>query len=135
MSSDPNDPEPLTPGHFLTGGPIVAVPEPSYSNIPESHLSNWQRVSQMCESFWKRYSTEYLHSLQIRTKWKSSSENLKAGDIVLLVDENLPPIKWLLGVITATIFGTDGKVRVVEVRTKNGVFKRAISKVCKMPVS
>jgi len=28
MSNDPNDLEPLTPAHFLLGGPIYQQPEP-----------------------------------------------------------------------------------------------------------
>ena len=40
MSTDPCDPEPLTPAHFLTGGPIVAPVEPSVLEISSNRMSS-----------------------------------------------------------------------------------------------
>jgi hypothetical protein len=54
----------------------------------------------MVETFWKRWSEKYLHTLQQRTKWKIEHENLKIGEIVIIKEDNLPPQKWLPGRIT-----------------------------------
>ena len=41
--ADPDDGvEPLTPGHFLIGQPLEALPEPSSSYQPMSTLRRWQ---------------------------------------------------------------------------------------------
>lgn len=134
LTNDPNDINALTPGHFLVGGPLLAIPEESYIQQNEHRLNRWQHIQQLMQSFWKRWQTEYLHSLQQRPKWMSRTKNLRNGDLVLIRDENLPPCKWLLARILETHPGSDGLVRVVTIKTKNGVFKRAISKVCLLPI-
>jgi hypothetical protein len=47
----------------------------------------------MVEKFWKRWSEEYLHTLQERRKWKIEHENLKIGEIIIIKEDNLPPQK------------------------------------------
>jgi hypothetical protein len=44
MSSDPNDLEPLTAGHFLIGAPLTAPIEPNLQDLPDNRLSRWQRI-------------------------------------------------------------------------------------------
>ncbi|XP_029679981.1 uncharacterized protein LOC115245695 [Formica exsecta] len=39
VSDDPDDFTPLTPGHFLIGAPLLAVPEPSRTNQKESNVT------------------------------------------------------------------------------------------------
>ena len=45
-------------------------------------------------SFWKRWTKEYVSSLQERLKWKSENENLRIGDLVYLTDDNVAPLQW-----------------------------------------
>ncbi|GFU74062.1 uncharacterized protein TNCV_1641861 [Trichonephila clavipes] len=49
--------------------------------------------------------------------------------MVLIKDDNLPVNKWSLGRITKLVPGTDGKVRVVEIKTNKGNIKRSIGKI------
>ncbi|GFU05674.1 hypothetical protein TNCV_873121 [Trichonephila clavipes] len=51
--------------------------------------------------------------------------------MVLIKDDNLPVNKWSLGRITKLVPGTDGKVRVVEIKTNKGNIKRSIGKCVK----
>lgn len=46
----------------------------------------------------------------------------------------MPPSKWLLGRIVEVFPGLDGVVRVANVRTKNGVLKRSITKLSVLPI-
>ncbi|GFU05699.1 hypothetical protein TNCV_1004971 [Trichonephila clavipes] len=48
--------------------------------------------------------------------------------MVLIKDDNLPVNKWSLGRITKLVPGTDGKVRVVEIKTNKGNIKHSIGK-------
>ncbi|CAD7085361.1 unnamed protein product [Hermetia illucens] len=50
--------------------------------------------------------------------------------LVLIKDENAPPLKWQIGRIVKTIQGSDGRCRVADVKTSSGIFRRAIHKLC-----
>ncbi|XP_046399398.1 uncharacterized protein LOC124165903 [Ischnura elegans] len=63
-------------------------------NIPT--LKRWQMVQQMLQHYWRRWSREYLQSLQQRQKWATSTPNIKAGDLVIACNDNTPPARWQL---------------------------------------
>jgi hypothetical protein len=56
------------------------------------------------------------------------------GAMVILVEENTPPLMWKIGRIVETHPGNDGHVRIVTVRTSQGLLKRSLRKVCPLPV-
>ena len=62
-------------------------------------------------------------------KWHHPSRNLQVGDVVILQADNLIPTKWPLGCIVDTYPGKDGIVRVVDIKTGHGVYKRPITKI------
>ena len=53
ISSDVNDPVPLTPGHFLICAPLTAIPDPDLSHIPISRLGRWQLLQKFVQVIWK----------------------------------------------------------------------------------
>ncbi|CAK1580256.1 unnamed protein product [Parnassius mnemosyne] len=59
----------------------------------------------------------------------------KVGDVVLVKEDGLPPCRWLYGRVIETHPGKDNLVRVITLKTKNGTFKRPISKVCLLPIA
>ncbi|XP_058448639.1 uncharacterized protein LOC131428610 [Malaya genurostris] len=134
VSSDPNDFEALTPGHFLVHRPLTAIPEPNLQDIPTNRMSMWQRAQSLIQQMWKKWSTQYLSDLHNRTRWTKQRDNVAEGTMVLLKDENAPPQRWNLGRVVKVFYGTDGNIRVVSVRTKDGCFDRGISKLCVLPI-
>jgi len=134
LSDDPNDLSPLTPGHFLVGGPLIAIPEESVLDLKESRLNRWQRLRRMHEQFWRLWTKDYLHSLQQRHKWQQRCPNLSIGDLVIVRDDLLPPSKWKLGRVQSLYPDAERQVRVVDVKTVSGVYKRPITKLCRLPV-
>ena len=133
LSNDPNDLEPLTPSHFLIGRKLIALPQRCVEEAA-NRITQFKRLQQMVQNFWSRWHREYLGSLQTRSKWKSSSHELKSGMMVLIKADNVPPLQWSVGRIIATHPGQDGIVRVVTIKTAKGIFKRPFSKVCPLPV-
>lgn len=44
-SSDPNEFNSLTPGHFLVGGPLTALPNLDLTEVPINRLKFWQLIT------------------------------------------------------------------------------------------
>ncbi|GFW35767.1 integrase catalytic domain-containing protein [Trichonephila clavipes] len=129
LSSDPNDLNPLTPGHFLTNCAISSFPEPYTASDSLFYHSRWKLIQSLRDKFWNRWSTEYLTHLQTRAKWSVQNPNLMENQLVLLKDPNTKPLDWPMGRILEVFPGSDGLVRVVNVKTSTGILKRAITKV------
>lgn len=135
LSNDPTDLHCLTPGHFLIGERLTAFPEFDLTDISENRLSRWQKCTKLQQHFWNRWSKEYLNTLQNKPKWLRTIHPVKVNDIVLLKDgSSNKPLEWPLARVLETFPGTDGKVRVVKVKTKDGVFMRNITKLCPLPM-
>ncbi|XP_050685556.1 uncharacterized protein LOC126979985 [Leptidea sinapis] len=131
LLSDPHDFSPLTPGHFLIGRPLTApVCDDDLRDVPINRLSHYQRVEQLRQHFWSRWSKEYISELQMRSKWRETVTDLKPNAMVLIKDINLPPLKWQLGRVIRTIPGSDGVSRVADIRTSTGITRRAYAKIC-----
>ncbi|XP_029157225.1 uncharacterized protein LOC114929725 [Nylanderia fulva] len=81
LTSDPDSFEALTPGHFLIGRPLLSAPGESVLEINENRLSRWQRVQAMHEQFWKAWSSDYLHTLHQRQKWRTVEPPIKINDL------------------------------------------------------
>nr|CAI5862193.1 unnamed protein product [Callosobruchus analis] len=112
----------------------MAVPEPSIPETPFNRLRLYQRMQQLVSHFWKRWSEEYITSLQGRTKWKSNSPTpLKVGSLVLLKEPTLPQ-HWRLGRVVELHPGKDNIPRVVSVHTRSGIVKRSVLKLCCLPL-
>ena len=54
---------------------------------------------------------------------------MEVGELVLVADDDTRRGKWPLARITRTMPGGDGIVRVVELKTKDGVYTRPVVKV------
>lgn len=130
MSSNPNDLQVLTPGHFLIGRALASIPEP-YAIEPRIDLClRWKLVDPLVLHFWKRWLSEYLVELQQRKYWTDGPKLISVGDIVLIKDDNIPPLKWNSGRITKLKPDTDGVVRVVELQTQFNIIDRAVARIC-----
>lgn len=135
LSADPNDLEPLTPGHFLVGGPLTSIVEPQLLTTSSNRLRRWQLVQSFAQHVWSRWQQEYLQTLQQRSKWNTPQDNLKIDDLVVIHDSNAPPLTWKLGRITAVSPGADGIVRVVHMKTATGTLSRPAIKVSRLPIN
>ncbi|XP_024871918.1 uncharacterized protein LOC112454649, partial [Temnothorax curvispinosus] len=133
-SSDPHDLGVLSPGHFITLEPLVAIPYPDLDPVPIGRLDRWQLVQHMHQQFWKRWHEEYLHTLQQRPKWLKPADAISKGTLVLLKTENAPPLAWRRGRVEELHPGRDGVARVATVRTADGLLSRPLVKLCSLPM-
>ncbi|XP_045774153.1 uncharacterized protein LOC123873362 [Maniola jurtina] len=130
LTSNPTDYLSLTPGHFLIGRPLTSLPSPSLQDYNPNRLRRYERLEQIRQHFWQRWQKEYIAELQQRSKWRTNSAKLKEGDLVLLIEDNLPPLCWKLGRVSRLFPGSDGVSRVAEVTTSKGTFRRPYVKLC-----
>lgn len=134
LSPEPNDPlNYLTPSHFLMHSTPSSLPE---LEIPETAClrKRWDRVRAVTQAFWKKWSREYLHTQMTRDKWPKATPNITVGQVVLVPDVRYSPACWPLGVVVQVHPGSQGAIRVVEVKTPSGVLRRSLNKLAIVPV-
>lgn len=133
FSTDPSDYTALTPGHFLIGRSLLAIPQSPVSDTNIIRLERYKRIQLIKQHFWNRFSTEYVSLLQTKVKWQKSIKELKLGSLVLIKDRNLPPLLWSLGRVIQLYPGSDGISRVAELKTGRGTIRRAFNNICPLP--
>ena len=128
LPNDDDGIEPLTPGHFIVGKPLSALPEaPPAGSI--SLLKRWQLCKLLVNHFWKRWSLEYLTQLRRFNKWQHPSRNVQPGDLVAIHEDSPISTKWPLARVIKIYTGKDKLVRVATVRTASGTYTRPVAKL------
>ena len=122
VSSDIKDLNAITPSDVLYPG--ADHPSGTYLFNPGSPTAEtlrmaWRIGISQANSFWKSWKKMYLSTLLHRQKWRSTTDNLKNGQLVILVDELKHRDLWVLGRIDDVEAGAS-HVRKVGVRTANG---------------
>ncbi|GFX57950.1 integrase catalytic domain-containing protein [Trichonephila clavipes] len=83
LSSDADNFDVLTTGHFLIGRPITSIPEPNLIDVNENRLSRWEKITKVVQRTWKKWKSDYLNTLQARSKWITEKNDLMIGQMVL----------------------------------------------------
>jgi len=116
ISTDPENPLILSPSMILTWKEEYLPVISESFDMKDMYRAQWKHVQVMSDIFWKQWRNDYLHSLQQRTKWRSESDNLKIGDVVLLRDKSAHRGDWPLGIISDVLPSDDRLIRKVCVR-------------------
>ncbi len=111
----------LTPGHFLVGRSLKAMPHIPDTTSKLASLRRWNLCKQLTQDIWEKWSQDYLQQLQKFQRWKHPRRSVKTGDVVLLKDTELFHRSWPLAIVEDVHPGADGLVRVVTLRTQSGV--------------
>ena len=130
LTDDPNDLYPLTPAkllHMSEGPPFTASGTKS-----DAYRKRWRFVQHLADQFWSRWTKEYLPLLQTRTKWQLPSDDIKVGELVLVMERGAPRGVWPLGRVEQVHTGRDGRVRRVAVRTATSNFDRAVNSLVRL---
>jgi len=139
VSTDLDDPNPLTPSHLLCGRRITSLPhkivedDPTYGVLPVREIA--QRQNELLRHFEKRWKREYLTSLRdYHRTTGNNQQDIKVGDVVTVYDD-VPRINWKLAVVEQLITGMDGYTRVAEIRTATGKTNRPIARLYPLEVN
>ncbi|KAE8287221.1 hypothetical protein D5F01_LYC15190 [Larimichthys crocea] len=130
--NEPEEPQPLTPAHFLIGRRITSLPPKSFhfasrtpSSSREELTRRWKYRQRLLTDFWTRWKREYLLELRsAHTSKNSHSTPLKEGDLVLIGEDRTPRQIWKTGIVKELFPGRDGLVRACAVRTSDGTILR-----------
>ena len=99
VSSESDDPNPLTPAHLLYGRTIITLPhipvvegeidDPDYGNTSRLELTRMLKLqSQLLEHFWSHWRHDYLTSLQEFHKVTgNNSQRVSVSDVVVVHSE------------------------------------------------
>ena len=117
--ADDNNLLPITPSHLVLGKALTPLPTDinSYEekNTQLNAKERWRERKNISHHYWNLWKEEYL--LQLRTlKNYFEKEDLKEGDLVLLIKERITKTDWPMAVVDEVIKGRDGKVRSVWLR-------------------
>ena len=130
VADDPRDFNALTPNHLLLFKSNESFPPGIFSKNDEYCRRRWRQIQYLAGLFWKRWIKEYLPILQYRNKWQKVKRNIAEGDIVLVVEQNIPRGEWPVGRFSKVNAGRDGLVRSAEVRTGRSNLLRLVHKLC-----
>ncbi|XP_062710550.1 uncharacterized protein LOC134288749 [Aedes albopictus] len=100
----------------------------------KNRRSAYQKAQRYAYQLWENWSKLYLTELHNRTTWTVRRNNVAVGTMMVLKGEERPPLKWQLGRVIDVHTGENGNVRVVAVKTKDGSYRRAVSKICVLPI-
>lgn len=133
LSEDPNELDVLTPGHFIIGKSLIALPETDVSEIPLNRLQQYEQLQQVAQNHWKRWRREYLSEINNENQRRRVAVPIRVGQMVIIKEDGKVPLQWPLGRITKLYPGSDGVTRVVNVKTRLGEYKRPVSRLCVLP--
>ena len=144
VTSDLQDPQPLTPSHLLYGRRIQQAPRPlddqEEGNDPSfvdgvDLRKRVDKLTQLIGHFSSRWKREYLTSL--REFYKTSRQGkqlIRTGDVVIVHEDNKPRLQWRLAIVEDLIEGKDGQVRAAHIRTSNYKTTRPVAKLYPLEV-
>ena len=88
VSEDDVDSPPLRPSDLLRARKKgeVNISEP----LEKIAVKRWKSIASATQTFWNRWRSEYLSTLQLRQKWLTPARNYRVGDTVIIRTEAVP---------------------------------------------
>lgn len=129
VSENPQDLVSICPNDILLGKSSEIMTPGLFTGQDLITKKQWRISQYLADLFWRRWLKEYLPTLINRTKWNKNEPNIQMGEIVVINENNVPRGMWPMGVIEKVYKGEDGVVRVADVRTAQGIFKRPARKL------
>jgi hypothetical protein len=126
ISNDLNDPETLTPGHFLIGSKYQDIAVNIDSWPPKRR---WHAIQTLLDSFWSRFVKEIVPQFHKMNKWVRPQPNFQVGDVVLVLDERIRGIWPLARVIEVYTDHRDQIVRTVMITRQGKNYTRSVHKL------
>ncbi|KMQ82583.1 integrase core domain protein [Lasius niger] len=129
VSNELEEPEPLTPNHFLqitrtdVHYPLHFVELTNRISNKESLSRRKRYQTTLLKQLWQKWKHQYLLQLKgaHHSKTVDVSENLKPGNVVLIEGPSKNKLLWDLAKVVETYTGRDGLVRACLLKTGKGL--------------
>lgn len=131
---NPDDDNPITPNTLLYGHSNTSLQFAQTTDKDLNWLNMWKATQRLTDIFWKKWSKQYLQHILFSRKWSKDNRNVDEGDVVLIVDPDGPRNIWPKGVVLKTYPSRDGRVRIVDVKTSAGIYRRPVAKLVKLDI-
>ena len=102
---------------------------PTTLNLCDNPRKRYQQIQKIVNEWWKYWMQHFVPNLQIRNKWFKTRDNLKTGDVVLLIDPATSRAHWKMGLVEETYPDGAGNVRSVKLRSDGNRYVRPITKL------
>ena len=127
----------LTPNDFLF--PHVVTRSvlnllPPISAGGDDLRDSWRTARATTAEFDDRFRKEYLLEQQKRSKWLKTQQNFRVGDLVLVIDEQVPRNEWKLARVKDIVSEGDHVRRVRVVDPARKVFERHVNSLIRLEV-
>ena len=111
--------QPITANMLLhtsrTRSPIHSLED--FDDAPERFVRRLKFRQRCLREWWEEWYKHSFDSMIVRTKWRTSSRNLRVGDLVLIKDHGkFTPGEYRRGKVVEVIVEDDGHVRTVFVQ-------------------
>ena len=133
--ADPRDEPVLTPNHFSSWATRRTTSTSSYRSHSVQSQEPLETDSEPGEGVLEAVERRVSVNSNTRKKWREAKDNLKVGDVVLVVDQNAPRGQWRLGRVKEVFPDQDGQVHVVHVSTKGQKLIRPITRLCSLNIA
>lgn len=131
QSEDPDDQYAITPSKLLLLRDNASTPVPE--DITDTYFNRrWRQAQYLVDLFWKKWTKNYLPTLQTIARWHKVERDLRVGELVLLSDANAPRGKWSKAVVIDVVHSSDGLVREAVLKTNKGEIRRDIRSLCRL---
>ena len=96
LTNNPDDIFAITSSMLVKVSRLDPIPQPCVQkkDARGHSIKRFHSLQQLFSQFWKRWSSEYVASLQPPSKWRQERANLPVDDVVLIIDEGIPPLQW-----------------------------------------
>ena len=118
----------LTPEHLIIADQAQLYPSHPHQRTTLWHNKHWRYIDKMIRQFGKKWSIENLSLLQKRNKLRTENVKTAVEKVVIIKEDNTPPMWSPPARITQTFDGND-IVRVVQLKTQTGVYSRPVSRL------
>lgn len=128
------DGEVITPQHFISGGPTVALPHPDSKALSNIREHQPFLIRQRAEHFWNAWKRQDL----VKRRHQQAlipHRNFVIGDFVFYETHNQKDrSQWPIGQISNVYPGRDGNVRSVDIKLDGGevLYRRPVAKLVRM---